>query len=75
MSGYTTCACRDCFETAISDDMSKPDLCWECKAAGCEPFPPGADPEAREVVVNVNGYDVKSPGFYYDCAVVQPEEG
>ena len=36
-SGYTPCACRDCMETAISDDMSKPDMCHECQDAGCEP--------------------------------------
>lgn len=36
MSGYTDCACRDCFEITISDDMSEPELCWECKAAGCD---------------------------------------
>jgi hypothetical protein len=35
MSGYTNCACRDCFETAISDDDS-PALCWECEEAGCD---------------------------------------
>lgn len=35
MSGYTQCACRDCFEIAISDEETLPDLCWECEAAGC----------------------------------------
>lgn len=35
-SGYTSCACRDCFEIAISDDMSKPEMCGECEKAGCE---------------------------------------
>jgi len=34
-SGYTECACRDCFEIAVSNDMSKPDLCNECEEAGC----------------------------------------
>ncbi len=34
-SGYTDCACRDCFDIAVSDDMAKPDLCWECSEAGC----------------------------------------
>jgi len=36
-SGYTDCACRDCFEIAISDDMAHPDLCNECEEAGCDP--------------------------------------
>jgi len=35
-SGYTDCACRDCFEIAISDDMAHPDLCNECEEAGCD---------------------------------------
>ena len=36
MSGYTDCACRDCFDIAVSDDMSKPDLCGLCEDAGCD---------------------------------------
>ena len=36
-SGYTNCACRDCMEISISDDITKPEMCWECKEAGCEP--------------------------------------
>lgn len=36
-SGYTDCACRDCFDIAVSDDIEKPDLCTLCKEAGCEP--------------------------------------
>lgn len=35
-SGYTQCACRDCFEIAISDDENVPAFCWECEEAGCE---------------------------------------
>lgn len=35
-SGYTNCACRDCFDIAMSDDVNKPDLCWECDRAGCD---------------------------------------
>ncbi len=35
-SGYTDCACRDCFEIATSDDMANPDMCAECEEAGCE---------------------------------------
>lgn len=32
-SGYVTCSCRDCFETA---DIEVGSLCWECEEAGCE---------------------------------------
>lgn len=35
-SGYTACACRDCFETSVSDNMDHPDLCNECEEAGCD---------------------------------------
>ena len=34
-SGYTHCACRDCFEIVVSDDTSKPDYCEDCIEAGC----------------------------------------
>ena len=37
MSGYTHCACRDCMDTTVSSDWTKPELCSECKDAGCEP--------------------------------------
>jgi len=35
MSGYTHCACRDCFNIAISSDTGEPELCSDCEAAGC----------------------------------------
>lgn len=35
-SGYTSCKCEDCFEIAISEDMTKPEFCWECEEAGCD---------------------------------------
>ncbi len=35
-SGYTECGCRDCFDTALSADMRRPELCSECAEAGCE---------------------------------------
>jgi hypothetical protein len=35
MSGYTYCGCRDCMDTTVSSDMSKPELCEDCKEAGC----------------------------------------
>ena len=39
MSGYTDCACRDCFDVAISSDIEacRPGLCGECEDAGCDP--------------------------------------
>lgn len=36
MSGYCDCACRDCFEIAISDDDDGPALCLDCEEAGCD---------------------------------------
>jgi hypothetical protein len=36
-SGYTDCACRDCFDVTVSDDMDHPDLCNACADAGCDP--------------------------------------
>jgi hypothetical protein len=36
-SGYVCCDCRDCFLTAIADDMSKGAMCGDCLEAGCEP--------------------------------------
>lgn len=38
-SGYTHCACRDCFDVTASWDMSKATLCTECEEAECEPLP------------------------------------
>jgi len=35
-SGYTHCACRDCFDITVSADMAKPELCWACEEAGCD---------------------------------------
>lgn len=35
-SGYTICACRDCMDTAVSEDENKPELCTECENAGCD---------------------------------------
>lgn len=39
-SGYTHCACRDCFDTVVSSDDTKPELCSLCEEAGCEPYRP-----------------------------------
>lgn len=35
MSGYKSCACRDCMEIAIGDE-GEDALCHECEEAGCE---------------------------------------
>lgn len=34
-AGYTHCACRDCFDIAVSGDEAKPELCHACLDAGC----------------------------------------
>ena len=34
-SGYTHCGCRDCFDIAISSDMTKQELCLLCEDADC----------------------------------------
>lgn len=39
-SGYTHCACRDCFDVAVSGDMAQSALCSLCREAGCEPYAP-----------------------------------
>lgn len=36
-SGYTPCACRDCKDTTVSSDVTKRELCADCKDAGCLP--------------------------------------
>jgi hypothetical protein len=36
-SGYCSCACRDCFETAISSD-GEPAFCHACEDAGCPDY-------------------------------------
>jgi len=41
-TGYTSCACRDCMETAIGTPGEA--LCHDCEAAGCEA---GADAECQ----------------------------
>lgn len=35
MSGYVFCACRTCFDIAISGDPAKPAMCHACGDAGC----------------------------------------
>jgi hypothetical protein len=35
-SGYTHCGCRGCFDTTVSSDMARPELCDSCEESGCE---------------------------------------
>ena len=35
-SGYTHCACPNCFEVAVSSNMNEPELCSLCEEAGCD---------------------------------------
>ena len=47
-SGYTDCTCGTCFDTTVSSDMAKPELCSLCSDAGCAPgwaceVPPSVD--------------------------------
>ena len=37
MSGYTDCACRDCFEIVVAGDDEEHPLCSACEDAGCSP--------------------------------------
>lgn len=39
-SGYTNCACRDCFDVTVSSDETKPELCSLCRETGCELYRP-----------------------------------
>lgn len=34
-SGSTPCACRDCMDVAMSGDWTRPEVCEECREAGC----------------------------------------
>ena len=34
---YISCACRDCFDVAITANPSIPALCLPCEEAGCVP--------------------------------------
>lgn len=40
-SGYVPCACRDCFDVAISKDPKLAALCWACDAVGCSDLSDG----------------------------------
>lgn len=36
-SGYTHCACRDCFDITVSSDTTRPELCHDCAEHDCDP--------------------------------------
>jgi hypothetical protein len=48
-SGYTFCACRDCFEIVVADQSDS--MCERCQQAGCDLV----DPECQRP----NAYGVK----------------
>lgn len=58
-SGYTNCACRDCFDTAIASDTRKPTLCSECKAAGCS----AGKGECQRSNAHDSGSPTREPGW------------
>lgn len=71
-SGYTPCACRDCFEIAISSDVKRPEFCHDCAEAGCirdtECSAPGAygcdedQPEDGPTAEDERGWDAREDG-------------
>lgn len=60
-SGYTPCACRDCMDTTVSSDMTKPKLCSECANAGCEALPCPTSPVWGTM------YDCQRDDAYGEC--------
>lgn len=64
--GYCPCACRDCFEIAITSEDGKRELCWECREAGCEPWPGDEAPKARGT-----NYECQRPEAY-GCGEDEP---
>lgn len=59
-SGYTPCACRDCMDTTVSSDVTKRELCADCKEAGCSIGIVGQ--------ADIPGYvHVSMPGYMDDC--------
>lgn len=63
MSGYTHCACRDCFDIAISGDDG-PALCAECKEAECSPWPTEWAEQSGEPFPQAVGYDCQRGDAY-----------
>lgn len=56
-SGYAPCACRDCMDVTVSSDWTTPELCSDCKDAGCEPGQSESD-----------AYDCQRDDTYEGCA-------
>lgn len=54
-SGWTCCACRDCMDIAMSSDVSRPELCSDCKEADCEPH----NAQAAE--------ETSQPSWVFEC--------
>lgn len=64
-SGYTDCACRDCFEIAIGNGTD-PALCHECESAGCDPAG-----ECQQIHAYCSGSaDPENPSLCDDCGEV-----
>jgi hypothetical protein len=61
-SGYTPCACRDCMDTTVSSDASKPELCSECRDAGCTAIAP-----YNEGVQFCTTYECQRDDAYGEC--------
>lgn len=67
-SGYTHCACRDCFEIAIGKPTQT--LCHECQDAGCEAAldaecrAPSSDEHEGGDVLIPSSADLGSPAVY-----------
>lgn len=61
-SGYTPCACRDCMDVAGSGDVSKPELCSECREAGCVGIAP-----YNEGVQFCTTYECQRDDAYGEC--------
>lgn len=68
MSGYVPCACRDCFDIAISGDGG-PVLCLLCKGADCSPWPGEWQESDGTRWPSAVGYECQRPDAYGD-----PEE-
>jgi hypothetical protein len=61
MTGYTHCACRDCFEVAIGEQGKA--LCHNCGSSGCEP----GDHECQADPCDGCGCHMSSPDDCIGC--------
>lgn len=62
MSGYTHCACRDCFEIIVSSNPARPELCDGCNGAGCGDPDAQGWPECQREVRGVLTMDKRTEG-------------